>query len=173
MTDPQAKMSYLKDGEIYGLWKYLNGFRLVERSLLKFDDVIPSDQSNFFIAKFLGILQIIGVKKLNGLVFHKDIYLQYHGTLYENLQKAKATDTSSFGAKALEYLECIIKGDIERFYRNDTGIFDLVFYEKIIQIAEFFEFSIDLLPQDKQQLGEFVTLYIENFIDNNLKKNKE
>jgi len=173
MIISQEKTLYLDDGDFYSLWKYLNGFRLIQKSLLKFDDITPLEQSSFFIAKFIGLLQDIGIKKLNGLIFHKDIYLRYNGTLYENLQKAKTTSETSFGAKAFEYLECIISGDIETLYRGNMGILDLVFYEKIIQASEFFEFSINLLPKDKKLLESFTKAYIESFINDLLQKDKE
>ena len=173
MIPAQEKVPYLDDGDLYGIWKYLNGFRLVQKSLLKFEDVTPLEHSTFLIAKFIGLLQDIGIKKRNGLIFHKDIYLSYNGTLYENLKKTKTENKTSFGAKALEYLECIINGDVETLYRSDMRILDLIFYEKTIQVSEFFEFSTTLLPKDKKRLENFIKAYIESFINDTLQKDKE
>ena len=174
MKNSQEKMPYLSDGEIYSIWKYLNGFRLVGRSLLNFDDIIASGENRIFVAKFLNLLKSLGINNLNELTFHKDIYLQYHKDNYKGLKEQKEAGVlDSISLTAFEFLEKLLAGDIDSFYQNDLGIFSFIFYEGRLGMLEFFEFSNKILPKNKEKLENFISLYIENFIANNLKKDKE
>lgn len=173
MENSQQKMPYLNDGELYSLWKYLNGFRLVGRSLLNFDDITASGESKLFVAKFLNLLNNIGIDRVDGLIFHKDIYLQYNKDKYEYLKKEKEAGTlNGFKTKALEFLEKLFEGGAPLLYKDTSGIFDFAFYENILGFLEFFEFSADLPAQDRKKLEVFVNTYIEKFIHNELLKDR-
>ncbi|MFZ2154358.1 MAG: hypothetical protein WAV16_03960, partial [Candidatus Moraniibacteriota bacterium] len=168
------KIPYLSDGEVYALWKYLNGSKLTGKDLLDFNDLIPSNAGRAFIAKFLNLLKSLGVDKLNGLTFHKDIYFQYNKTSYDAFKKGKEDNAlDSVNLKAFNYLEKLILGDINEFYRNKLGLFDFLFYENKLNFMEFFEFSSHIMPSDRKILANFINSYITNFIDDNLQKDKK
>ena len=170
----QEKIPYLSEGELYSIWKYLNGFRLVDRGgVLNFDDLTPYKETSLFMAKFLSLLKELGIDSLEGLVFHKNIYFQYHKKGYEELKKKKEEGTlNGFALKHLEFLEEIFENP-KILYRNEFGFFDSVLYEGNLGFMEFFEFSAKIPPKEKKKIENFIKKYIETFISDKLQKSKE
>lgn len=170
----QQKIPYLSDGEIYSIWKYLNGYRLVHRNggVLNFDDLTASGENRLFVAKFLKLLKDLGIDKLEKLVFHKDIYSKYNGKALKGLKEKKDKGSlDTFTLKHFEFLEKIIT-DPNAIYESSSGVFDFLFYEGKLGALEFFEFSDYISPKNKKVLANFVNKYIENFINNSLQKDK-
>jgi hypothetical protein len=174
MKNSQEKMPYLSDGEIYSIWKYLNGHRLVHRNggVLNFDDLTASGENRLFVAKFLNLLKDLGIDKLEKLVFHKDLYSKYHGKTLDELKNKKENNSlDTFTLKHFEFLESIIN-DPDALYENSSGIFNFLFYEGKLGTLEFFEFSDYISPKNRKILADFMGKYITNFIDDSLQKNR-
>ena len=168
-------MQYLSEGELYSIWKYLNGHRLVHRNggILNFDDLTASGESKHFLAKFFNLLKGLGITRLEKLVFHRDIYEKYHKKGVEELkQKVKTGELKGFSAKHLEFLESI-SADPYTLLDDDLGIYDFLFYEGALGVLEFFEFSDYLTPKNKKALSGFVDKYITNFQGDSLEKDTE
>lgn len=132
MKNSQEKMPYLSDGELYSIWKYLNGHRLVgKRGVLNFDDIKPEKGNKFFITNLLYLLKSIGVSKLKGLVFHKEIYLKYHKGDYRKLKERKEKkELDAPSLRALNFLEELLADNVDFFMKVDLIIL-ILFYLKI------------------------------------------
>lgn len=171
MKNVIKEIPYLSDGEIYSIWKYLNGFRLPNRNeFLNFNDITALNENGFFVSKFFSLLKDLGFKSLKGLTFEKDAYLKYYKKTHEELTKKK--ESGSLGGYALKHLEFLekISNDPNTLYNDETlGIFDFIFYINL-GFLEFFTFSTDLPQKDKEKLSNFINSYIKNFINDNLQK---
>ena len=168
-NSPQEKMPYLNDGEIYNLWKYLNSFRLEKENRITFNDLIALNQENLFVLDFSDQLYKIGIDDLKDLDFHKDSYLEYNKNKYNKLiEEPEEKEIKKYNLDPGKHLKKIFSGN---FNLDDVVTFS-VFYEDRLEALGFFEFSSELLPNNKKKLANFVNPYIKHFINDNLKKDR-
>ncbi|GEM_PF-3869858 len=155
------KMSYLKDHEVYALWKYLNG-SLTGRDVFQFQDLVAPEigQTNtliFLIHHFYHW----GVE-LENPVFHKNLYLEYES---DNLQK-----------RVEEYLE---RNKGKENAQSLQNILDSHFNVKDIKnitsltldgfgLADYIEFGKNLSKKSREKVSSFFDLYIDEFINGRL-----
>lgn len=169
------ELLYLSDGEIYSLWKYLNGFRFPNKSgIFNFDDITALNENNLFVAKFFSLLKTLDFNGIRGLVFDKDAYLKYNKKGYQELGWDGLNGClDGFSVEQHEFFEEISKNPNALYGNNTSGIGDFIFYEDALGFLEFFTFSTDLPQKDKEKLSNFINSYIKNFISDNLQKEKQ
>lgn len=169
-----GKQPYIKDGELYSIWKYLNSARLVKRGCLRFDDLIPIRKSSLFVATFLDLLKRFGIDHLEKPNFNQDVYYCFHEKSITDLREHRRQGRlSKFELKTLEYMERFLNGDFSLLYDETQGIHALLFLDNILGLLEFIEFSGEIPPEGKKKLTRFIDDYSANFIDDSLIKDKD
>ena len=150
-SQKNQKLPYLKDFEVYALWKYLNG-NLTGRKVFQFADLQAPKVSKFSIANFIAYLfDQLGVK-LEKPVFNKDIYWQFHN---------KKKDVK----------------EVKRILRIPYGDFNILELKKSsillgkYNVLEFMEFEKNLTKKNRDLLTGYFDFYINQFMSDSLAQN--
>lgn len=152
-------LSYLRDEKLYVLWKLLNGYRLLGRDSMRFEDFIVPEESQsitaFSLCQDLRFQDI----ELKGWRFHLELYKKYCPKEYEGvLLFMKEKPDTGFSKSA------------ERIFNGEFEIEDveIVCMLPNYNFVEWFEFDADLPKKTKDVLGRILDDYIDNFIQDRL-----
>jgi len=164
----QGVTSYLMDANFYAIWKYTNSDRLIPKSVCDFEDIAGLETGRGFASMRLHwLLCDVGVNKLEGLIFHTDIYKKYNGKAYEKLIGLIKERPE---AKAIQNLKMVLEGKIEQL--NQEELYDILILSQTYGLSEFFEYD---KPKGsiKNKLNNFVTDYLKLFINDGLLKDRQ
>jgi len=143
-----SQKPYLKDSEVYTLWKYLNG-NLTSRNVFQFDDLKAPNTSKFAVMYFIAnLFDRLGIN-IEKPIFNKDIYLQFYG---------KRKDAK----KAKQFLK-ILDDDF-----NVAELKNNAFLLEKYGALEFIEFEKGLTKKNHDRLAEYFDFYIDQFIADDL-----
>lgn len=154
------KAPYITDGDLYTLWKYANGHRLLAKNYFNFDDLTPIKGANWSTAlrliRMLGDLEL----KIEGAKFNGEQYLFYY--------------KESLGVQKMKF-KTYIKARIKNVLKDNFDMKDMesVCFMPKLQMCEFFEFKKSLTPETQQNLDDFINHYIDYFINDELFIEKE
>lgn len=156
------KLSYMKDEKLYALWKLLNGYRLLGRDLMRFEDVIVPGEHESITA--FALCQDLRFRKLElkGWVFHLDLYKKHCPKEYDAVMRfIKEKPAVGFSKSVAD----IFSG---KFKTEDVEIACLL---PAFSLVEWFEFDADLPDKTKKVIGSLVDEYIDQFIADELRIN--
>ena len=153
------KLPYLRDYELYALWRYLNG-RTTGRPVFQFRDLTGPHVSVFSVFMFLmDQFDCWGVT-LEKPVFHKDIYLKWCPREYKELQerRVRRQDTSLDSA-------------LDKIFENDFNVRELHGLGvpfKLEGILDHIEFDKRLSKKNHAKVAAFFDAYLDDFMADRL-----
>lgn len=159
---------YLSDSQFYAIWKYANSDSLIPKRVCNFEDVAGLETSRgFAIMSMFFLLRNIGINKLEGLVFHTDIYKKYAGKSYEKLLQIIKEKPD---ARAIQNLTKVLGGKISEL--NTEELSDILIVSQTYGLSEFFEYD---KPKGltKKKLDDFISEYLKIFIEDGLLKDRQ
>lgn len=163
-----GKLSYIKDGLFYSLWKYANANRLTGKKLIAFTDLAPlKGNSRFAIFEFLNCIQELKIE-LENITFNKDIYKKYckeeYDFIIEYITKNPETDFSIAINKLFKN-----KATFNDIFKT-LGEFNELIKAKLQLngLLEFIEFNPTPSQKNIKPLINELDIYLQYFIKDNL-----
>lgn len=152
---------YWPEDQLYFVYKLINAGRFAGKKLLDFEYLRAPTASGASV--WLNFHKMPPLK-INGLVFHKNVYERYDPTNYAKLEKRIEA--------AEKYENEIIKNRtaaLKRVFNNNFEYKDLLDMPLVhVSMFDWFEFDAVLPKETLNKLQNYLDVYIKNYIDENL-----
>lgn len=149
---------YIDDDSLYVIYKLANIGRFAHKNLIDFEYMRPPDKGNSYVGMELREIMNLLDLKINGFIFHKDIFKRYNSKDYEKVE---------------QQIENIKKHNLgmplEKIFNNKFDYLD--FRQPLMTMASLYswiEFD-GILPKDTQnRLDTCLKEYIDAYINEKL-----
>ena len=159
-------MPYLKDCEVYALWKYLNG-PITGRRVFQFQDLTAPNSSGLLEFMFLmSHFELWGVT-LENPVFHRELYEKWYPGPYQKMKELLDAQVHKENTReAVEAAKKIITNEfnVKELYKYSHSSF--VLHNN--GMREYVEFGKDLLKRNRAKVGKFFDFYMDEFMNDRL-----
>lgn len=161
------RFPYLKDWQVYALWKYVNE-NLTGRDVFQFSDLTGADTSELLSIQFITDHFRLWDVTLENPVFHKKSYMKYNSSSSEGLKLGQYVARNK-GKKSALALQHILDNKFNIIDLDEVNSLNLTNFG----LSEFIEFDKKLSKENKKKVESFLEHYISEFIKDNVEKTDE